>query len=154
MPQKQVSCKVWLVQTAKCGRWVDEAHQPVAKIRTSPHQSAPSRPEIRTNSLYTFCKSTPLNFTQTKNLHQSATRWYEIPVEYVELLNCWIVELNILKSLRVGGVSTCLVGGKSIFNCHPAKNNEFGYLENFAILETSEKILLFGNKILQIISIF
>ena len=42
-------------------------------------------------------------------------------------------------SLQVGGVSKCLVGGKSIFNFHPAKNNLFGYLENFAVLETSEK---------------
>ena len=42
-------------------------------------------------------------------------------------------------SLRVGGVSKCLDGEKSIFNCHPARNNEFGYLENFAVLETFQK---------------
>ena len=48
----------WLtLQTAKCGTWVDEAHQPVAKIRTSLHQAGQ--------------KSAPIRSTQAGNPHQS-----------------------------------------------------------------------------------
>ena len=58
-PSLQESGERW-TQTAKCGTWVDEAHQPVAKIRTNPHQADQ--------------KSAPIHSTQAENLHHSTSR--------------------------------------------------------------------------------
>ena len=106
----KASNKKGVGQTAKCGTWVDEAHQPVAKICTSPRQSAPSRPEIRTNSLCTG-----------ENPHHSTSRKPKVCTSpqpggmkfTLKMLNKMSADWRF--SLRVGGVSTCLVGAGSPF---------------------------------------
>ena len=104
---RKPDCKVWHV-----------SRRGAPASSKNPHQSAPSRPEIRTNSLYTGRKSAPFNFTQTKNPHQSATHGMKFPFPYgmkfpLNTLNKMSAARRF--SLRVGGVSKCLVGGKSIF---------------------------------------
>ena len=134
-----LECSVPRLQSVACeSTRRTSQQQKSAPVRTNPHQADQ--------------KSAPIRSTQAENPHHSTSRKPKIrtsrqpgmkfpfPYGMKFPLNTWNKMSAARRfSLRVGGVSKCLFGGKSIFNCHPAKNNEFGYLENFAILETFQK---------------